>query len=57
MYCGDKPPDFFERGHAIAKHAVTGAFGYSGKYLAKRLLYAGEEVITLTNSPNRPKPI
>ena len=34
-------------------HAVTGAFGYSGKYIAKRLLDLGHEVITLTNSPDR----
>jgi NADH dehydrogenase len=34
-------------------HAVTGAFGYSGKYIARRLLQAGQRVITLTNSPNR----
>jgi uncharacterized protein YbjT (DUF2867 family) len=37
-------------------HAVTGAFGYSGKYIAKRLLDSGCEVITLTNSGNRPNP-
>jgi NADH dehydrogenase len=37
-------------------HAVTGAFGYSGKYIAKRLLDHGQEVITLTNSPNRANP-
>lgn len=37
----------------MAIHAVTGAYGYSGKYIAKRLLATGEEVITLTNS--RPK--
>jgi NADH dehydrogenase len=36
--------------------AVTGAFGYSGRYIAQRLLQAGHEVITLTNSPNRPNP-
>lgn len=35
------------------KHAITGAFGYSGRYIAQRLLTAGEEVITLTNSPAR----
>jgi len=34
-------------------HAVTGAFGYSGKYIAMRLLDRGHEVITLTNSPDR----
>ena len=31
-------------------HAVTGAYGYSGKYIAKRLLGEGQTVITLTNS-------
>jgi len=31
-------------------HAVTGAFGYSGRYLAARLLAQGRTVITLTNS-------
>ena len=34
-------------------HAVTGAFGYSGKYIARKLLERGCEVITLTNSPDR----
>lgn len=37
-------------------HAVTGAFGYSGKYIARRLLDLGHEVITLTNSPDRTNP-
>lgn len=37
-------------------HAVTGAFGYSGKYITKRLLDAGKTVITLTNSPGRAHP-
>ena len=37
-------------------HAITGAFGFSGKYIAKRLLDAGESVVTLTNSPERPNP-
>lgn len=34
-------------------HAVTGAFGYSGKYIARRLLANGCSVITLTNSTDR----
>ncbi|MBI3165279.1 MAG: NAD(P)H-binding protein [Anaerolineales bacterium] len=38
------------------KIAVTGAFSYSGKYITKRLLERGEEVVTLTNHPNRPDP-
>ncbi len=37
-------------------HAVTGAFGYSGKYIATRLLDRGETVITLTNSLKRANP-
>lgn len=35
---------------------VTGAFGFSGQYIAKRLLEAGYEVRTLTNSFNRENP-
>lgn len=34
-------------------HCVTGAFGYSGKYIARRLLEQGQQVITLTNSLDR----
>jgi len=34
-------------------HAVTGAFGFSGKYIAQRLLAEGHKVITLTNSFQR----
>ena len=39
------------------KHAVTGAFGYTGSYIARFLLEAGHEVITLTNSPDRESPM
>lgn len=35
---------------------VTGAFGYSGRYITSRLLAAGERVRTLTNSPHREHP-
>ena len=34
-------------------HALTGAFGYSGRYIARRLIHAGKTVRTLTNSPDR----
>ncbi|MGK0289727.1 MAG: nucleoside-diphosphate-sugar epimerase [bacterium] len=34
-------------------HTITGAFGYSGKYIAHRLLEKGYEVETLTNSTDR----
>jgi uncharacterized protein YbjT (DUF2867 family) len=37
-------------------HVVTGAFGFSGKYIARRLLDAGHHVRTLTNSPERRNP-
>ena len=37
-------------------HAVTGAFGYSGKYIAERLLADGNSVLTLTNSLQRENP-
>jgi uncharacterized protein YbjT (DUF2867 family) len=37
-------------------HIVTGAFGYSGRYIATRLLEAGHRVRTLTHSPDRPNP-
>lgn len=36
--------------------AVTGAFGYSGKYITRKLLDAGIEVRTLTSSPQRDNP-
>jgi len=35
---------------------VTGAFGYSGKYITRRLLERGMAVKTLTNHPARPNP-
>ncbi len=41
---------------AIKFDVVTGAFGYSGKYITKRLLEQGHTVHTLTNSINRPNP-
>jgi len=37
-------------------HAVTGAFGYSGRYIAARLLAQGRPVVTLTNSAQRANP-
>ena len=35
---------------------VIGAFGYSGRYITRRLLDLGRRVRTLTNSYNRPHP-
>lgn len=37
-------------------HVVTGAFGYTGKYIAARLLERGVNVRTLTNSGHRENP-
>lgn len=37
-------------------NVVTGALGYTGRYIAKRLLDRGDKVRTLTNSINRPNP-
>ena len=37
-------------------HVVTGAFGYTGKYITERLLAAGKRVRTLTGHPDRPNP-
>src|SRR5579864_7760494 len=33
---------------------VTGAFGYTGRFITARLLDAGHQVRTLTGHPNRP---
>lgn len=38
------------------KYAVTGAFSYSGKYITRRLLERGGQVVTLTGHPDRPDP-
>lgn len=38
-------------------HTVTGAFGYSGRYIAKRLLEQEYAVATLTNSIHRENPL
>jgi len=35
---------------------VTGAFSYTGKYITRHLLEKGEEVLTLTNHPDRTDP-
>ena len=37
-------------------HAVTGAAGYTGKYIARLLLERGDEVRSLTGHPDRPNP-
>jgi len=36
---------------------VTGAFGYSGRFIAERLLARGDRVRTLTRSPDRESPL
>ncbi|HEX5578338.1 MAG TPA: NAD(P)H-binding protein [Candidatus Limnocylindria bacterium] len=42
--------------HGVALMAVTGAFGFSGRHIAARLLAAGHEVVNLTNHPGRTDP-
>jgi NADH dehydrogenase len=37
-------------------HVVTGAFGFSGRHIAERLLARGVAVRTLTGHPDRPNP-
>ena len=37
-------------------NVVTGAFGYTGKYITRKLLSIGKRVKTLTGHPNRPNP-
>lgn len=37
-------------------HVVTGGLGYSGRYIARRLIAAGARTRTLTSSPGRPNP-
>lgn len=37
-------------------NVVTGAFGYTGKYITRRLLAMGKKVVNLTGHPNRPNP-
>ena len=38
-------------------NAVTGAFGYTGRYIAARLLSMGLPVLNLTGHPDRPNPL
>ena len=49
------------RAHADSTHeprssVVTGAFGYTGRHIARRLLAKGERVKSLTGHPDRPDP-
>ena len=37
-------------------NVVTGAYGYTGRYIARRLLASGTRVRTLTDHPDRPDP-
>ncbi|MEW5952276.1 MAG: NAD(P)H-binding protein [Bacillota bacterium] len=37
-------------------NVVTGAFGYTGKYITRHLLARGKDVLTLTGRPGKPNP-
>ncbi len=37
----------------MTRHAVTGAFGFTGRHIAARLMADGHEVLNLTNHPPR----
>lgn len=37
-------------------HVVTGAFGFTGRFITRRLLAMGQRVLTLTGHPDRPNP-
>ena len=39
------------------KAAVTGAFSYTGQYVARALMQRDWEVITLTRNPSKPHPL
>lgn len=41
----------------MALDAVTGAFGFTGRHIARRLLVAGRDIRTLTGHPDRPNPL
>ena len=41
---------------ACALNVVTGAFGYTGRYIARRLLSLGKQVATLTRRPIEQSP-
>ena len=40
----------------MSRHAVTGALGFSGRHITARLLARGDQVLNLTNHPERPDP-
>jgi len=59
LVCGHSlkvPRSKLEQGFCVSRDVVTGAFGYSGRYIAIRLLNQGHEVHTITNSPDRVNP-
>ena len=41
----------------MSLNVVTGAFGYTGRYIAQRLLSMGEPVKTITGHPDYPNPL
>ena len=47
----------FSNQSAVTTSVVTGAFGFSGQQIAKKLLVRGEKVRTLTNHPQPESPL
>ena len=57
--CAEGPPDRSQGGIALpgpTTHVVTGASGYTGRYIARRLLAEGAAVRSLTGRTGRPSP-
>lgn len=52
----DEKPQPGAVGQAPDLNVVTGAFGYTGRYITRRLLSEGKKVLTLTGHPNRENP-
>lgn len=53
---GSRYRHVYETSNQSELNVVTGAFGYTGKYIARRLLADGIRVKTLTGHPERPNP-
>jgi uncharacterized protein YbjT (DUF2867 family) len=55
-YFRDQEKERYFSMSTVEINAITGAFGYTGKYITRRLLEMGKEVRTLTGHPNNTNP-